>query len=378
MLARVSLRGIWLALPMVAACNFEHGVRSDASTDPVVDDSGVNIDVDAPPADARPDSPPGQNCYGVGLLQVCYQPGTEPTAPYHPTFATVDTGSGCDRVIPQSGNNPDLCLHAGTTVTIDTNVRFTGPRPIVLLALTTMTVSGTIDVSSGGAGAGTGFCNNPSKGTDELSNGSSKGAGGGGGAGFGTGGAAGGSGTAAGGGGASSTALTGIRGGCKGAPGGNSASANGGAGGVGAGAVYMIAGTSISVSGTIRANGQGGRGGGAKAGGGGGGTGGLIGFDSPQVTVQGTVMANGGGGGEGGDSTITGENGSDPTQWDQRATGGNNLQNGGDGGAGSVAGNGGVIGGNGANGGGGGGGGAGRVKRFPFMTTPGKISPPPL
>ena len=59
----------------VTGCSFSHGV----AVDPTIEDGHVE-DIDAPPADARPDTPPGATCYGTGLFVDCYEPGTEPTA----------------------------------------------------------------------------------------------------------------------------------------------------------------------------------------------------------------------------------------------------------------------------------------------------------
>ncbi|HEY5921970.1 MAG TPA: hypothetical protein VIV11_09890, partial [Kofleriaceae bacterium] len=68
--------------------------------------------------------------------------------------------------------------------------------------------------------------------------------------------------------------------------------------------------------------------------------------------------------------------GNDPMFYNLRATGGNNLQNGGDGGGGSVFANSGVNGLGASNGAGGGGGGAGRIKVFQTTAPTGRFSPP--
>jgi len=363
---------------LLAACGFEHGAVNDPQP---TDDGGTTIDIDAPLADAHVDAPPGATCYGTGLYQSCFQPGSEPTGQYHPT-GPIDTGTStnCDRIIPQSNNNPELCLKLAGTVLIDSYVRYTGGRPMVILAVSTINItsSGTLDVAAGGAGAQTGTCNNAGTGGNDFGNGSSAGAGGGGGGGFGTGGGGGGAGRGAGGGGgAGSTALTAIRGGCKGGNGGNSNDGTGAAAGPGGGAVYLIAGTSITVAGIVKAGGGKGKGSpSTKAGGGGGGSGGLIAFDTPTVTVSGSVFANGAGGGEGANTYQLGHDGQEPSIWNISAPGGTGTLGGGDGGGGSVNASGGGSGGPGNNGGGGGGGGAGRIKVYPPRAVAGKISPP--
>jgi hypothetical protein len=371
---------MWLAVPLaVAACNFTHG---SLSGDAGGDDTSTTTDIDAPLQDAMVDVPPGQTCVGSqgSMLIVCYQPGSEPQNPYNPT-TNIDTNNNCDQTKGQTFPNPELCIKQGSSISISGNIRVTGSRPLVLVSLSTITISGSIDVSNGGAGATFFSCVfGQDDGSNESSNGSSTGAGGGGGGGFGTSGGNGGDGSQGGGSGVPSIALNAIRGGCPGGSGGDTSSGNGGGGGAAGGAVYLIAKDSINVPGNIRANGQHGRGGGGRAGGGGGGSGGLIGFDAPVVTVDGTVMANGGGGGEGGDSNETGNDGQDPVlgTWDQRAPGGSGgADNGGNGGDGSALANGGNDGNTGGNAGGGGGGGGGRVRRYPAgMGLTGKISPP--
>jgi hypothetical protein len=358
-------------------CSFPHGVPFDNA----VEDGSIE-DIDAPPADARADTPPNATCYGSGLFVDCYEPGTAPTN--NDTLSgQIDTSnaSNCTRTVPQT-NGPELCLRTAQSITITGTVRFKGSRPLVLLATNTITVTatGTLDVSSFradvGAGGNTGPCSNAGNGAADTSPSANAGAGGGGGGGFGTPGGTGASSDAAGGAAGGTTALTQIRGGCRGGRGGTSSAGSGGEGGNGGGSAYLIAGASITIAGTVKANGSGGSGGSNKAGGGGAGSGGLIGFDAPVLSITGTVYANGGGGGEGGASGQTGENGGEPTSYNTRAAGGNNLGNGGDGGNGSTFANAGTSGGSANNGAGGGGGGAGRIKIFQASVPAGKLSPP--
>jgi hypothetical protein len=373
----VLVRAICIAVPLLG-CSFQHGVPFDNA----VEDGSIE-DIDAPPADGRVDTPPNATCYGAGLYIECYSPGSEPTNSDALSAGQIDTSNNasCTRVVPQT-NGPELCLRAAQSIMVTGYVRFKGSRPLVMLATNTITVaaSGTLDVSSFradvGAGGNTGTCGNVGAGAADTSPSANAGAGGGAGAGFGTPGGSGGSSDAAGGTAGGTTALTQIRGGCHGARGGTSNDGIGGEGGNGGGGVYLIAGASITIAGTVKANGSGGSGGPNKAGGGGGGSGGLIAFDTPALSITGTVYANGGGGGEGGASGQTGENGSDPMSYNARASGGNNLDNGGDGGGGSTFANTGQAGIGANNGAGGGGGGAGRIKIFQASVPAGKLSPP--
>lgn len=363
---------------MLLGCSFDHG----QNVDNLVEDGSIE-DIDGPPADARVDTPANSTCYGTGLFVDCYPNGSAPTNTDSLSAGSLDTSNNanCTRIVPQT-NGPELCLRTAQSITVSGYVRFKGSRPLVLLATTTImvTMSGTLDVSSTradvGAGGNTGPCANVGPGAADTSPSANAGAGGGGGAGFGTPGGPGGTSDAQGGSAGGTTALTQIRGGCQGGRGGASNSGAGGDGGNGGGGVYLIAGSSITIAGTVKANGSGGNGGPNKAGGGGGGSGGLIAFDTPALAITGTVFANGGGGGEGGAGGQTGESGSDPTSYNTRASGGNNLTNGGDGGGGSAFANTGAAGNGASNGAGGGGGGAGRIKVFQASVPTGKLSPP--
>jgi len=349
-------------------------------SNPIADaaiDSKPPIDT-APPIDSPPDA---QVCFGTGIVKVCL--ASAPTGDLTSLGGTLDTTNSplCAPLV--SGG--DLCVIAATTITVQTALRAIGTKPLVLLASDTITTNAPIDVASHrvagadelGAGADpVGLC---SAGTaPQTANGSS---GGGAGGSFTGGGGNGGAGsdvnTAKGGaGGVAGTAniiVTQLRGGCPGQKGAAAASADAGAAGHGGGAIFLLAGTSITAQQTINASGEGGGGGIANvSGGGGGGTGGLIGFDAPTVVVNGLILANGGGGGEGSrEATGTGSaggNGGEATSV-AAAAGGGIIAFGGDGGSGSsgaaagagVSGIQGAIFGSSRGGGGGGGGGAGYV-----------------
>jgi hypothetical protein len=339
---------------------------------------------------------------------------------------TVASG-GCTELIPRTGG-PALCVIAGTTIDIPAAVTVRAfavnpgaagiaTNPLVLIATDSITIEGTIDVASHfndtlaggiqalGAGARTavgcavtgldGAMGKPVTGSPGRAYGGGGGAGGS----LGTLGGAGGNGgnnsnTAPG----APVAGTGINqlvGGCPGGTGGMGGGAGGGAGpgGNGGGAVYLLAGTSITIAGKINASGSGGSAGGpgdlSSGGGGGGGSGGMIGFEAPKVTIAtgAAVFANGGGGaaGCGQDPPDTGSSGTDPTGPTPAAGAGTGKNGGGGGGAGSVAAGTGVAGTKGGgnstgpeSAGGGGGGGAGVVRVFSTQpaTIQGAVSPP--
>lgn len=214
---------------------------------------------DGPPGDAR-------LCFGAGLLQVCLSSAPTRAVSYPTTLLDTSGTGNCTQVKAQNGG-PELCIVAGSSVTIDGTLTVIGSRPLVLIAADSMTVSGTIDASSTragqrGAAANPSSCGMPGLGASDT------GGGGGGGAGD---------------------------------------MQNRSPGGDGGGAVYLVAGDAIHLSGDVFASGAGG--GvttgvlGAEQGGGGGGTGGMIGLDAPNLDIRGRVVANGGAGGGGGGNT---------------------------------------------------------------------------
>ncbi len=328
-------------------------------------DSGV-VDTDAP------DDSMSVACYGAGLVKVC--PRDVPALVELTGDLDTTTDPRC------SSDSNVFCVIVATQVQVNaaTSVGVSGSRPLVVLGTDTVEISTTFGVGSYlgpmglkvGAGEGT-----PEQcGTAPVGASSAiADAGGGAGGSFG---GRGGDGGASGGGTAGGISLpprpapTVLRGGCPGGDGGDVVSTNGGAGGHGGGALYVIAGSSITITsmGILFAGGAGGAGGAqGGGGGGGGGSGGFIGLDAPSITCQGFLSADGGGGGEGG-ATLSGNgapgssSAANPTV---RAPGGTGNQYGGDGGRGSlgtfVDGDDGLVGGD---GGGGGGGAAGVIKIY--------------
>jgi hypothetical protein len=331
---------------------------------------------DGSPPDAR------TFCYGAAPFSICF--ASAPTGAIDINAATVfdtvtGTASGITLTcVPTLSGATGYCVLAANTISISANLRATGAKPLVLLAVDsiTTTAAGTIDVSShrgppeslGAGGDPAVGCNagtppgtavgtsGGGAGGSFLGTGASGGIGGGGGGAGGTHGIA-------------VATVTVVRGGC---PGQDGAGGGKGAHGHGGGAVFLIAGTSITVGGTINAGGEGGAGGTQMdSGGGGGGAGGMIGFDAASIMVTGTLIANGGGGAEGSGSSSDGNPGGDSVTVAAAPGGRNGTTNGGDGGngsAGAAAGPGATgSDGNpaGGGGGGGGGGGAGLIKGPP-------------
>lgn len=331
-----------------------------------------------PPIDA-------QQCFGPHLgLDFCL--AVEPKTPLAlaTNTAPFDTASpACDP------NFTPACVLAGTSVSIDAMTTFAvkGARPLVIVSQSTMTIAGTLDVSSHrdrGPG-GDGAVNGPGSGMAGCNAGTAPtGNTGGPGGSFGIKGGNGGLGNGGGsGGGAAGEKLTvtTFRGGCPGLDGGGSGIRHGNGGG----AVYLIAIDGISVTGTIDASGAGTDDTPVqKKGGAGGGSGGLIVFDTPSLTVDAAakIFANGGGGAEGSDNQI-GKHGDDAPDVTHGGPGGTaQTTDGGDGGNGGNAANMGASGGIGSNqaGGGGGGGGVGIIFLYGGATVASglPISPTPV
>lgn len=263
-------------------------------------------------ADAAPDADVSPRCVGSGMYEVCLNPS--PAAPIKLAGA-IATDSPCATTArwTSSQQPAQTCFVVGTDITIDAAamVVATGTRPLVLVATRSITIAGALDVSSYVASADHGAGANASDCSPSLV----PTAGGGAGGSFITAGGNGGhkltdgdQGIAA---AADASAPAKLRGGCRGQDNGGGTS-HGGAGG---GAVYLVAGALVSISGSISAGGAGGAGGAGSASpsGGGGGTGGMIALFAPTILANGaTLIANGGGGGGGGNAgSASGQDGGD-------------------------------------------------------------------
>lgn len=332
------------------------------------------------------------------------------TAPVAPINTSLP--GSCPHLVQQGNGKPELCVRYATSIAIAEGVviRAIGARPLVLVASTSITVAGRLDVSStrqrlgsvpvaesvgaGGAGSSCGFTRAPQS--------DAGGGGGAAGASFSGKGGDGGIGdlndSVGNDGNAESglanslveiNTISSLRGGCRGQVGGSFGNSvvgePPGAGGPPGGAIYLAAAEQITIesNGGVSANGGGGMGGGSQSGGSGGGSGGLIVLEATAIHRLGALTANGGGGGEGGiyleDNSVryTGFPGGDGRLDDTAAAGADSPSspgNGGNGGAGVVRdGTGGTQ----SNGGGGGGGGAsGFILLLGAVDGAGLISPP--
>jgi len=356
------VRVLSIAIVLLAGCRQLAGLD-----DPVPNDGKI----------ATNDGTGGPFCYGTGLVRVCF---SSPPSGDLAIAQNIDTGAfGCSTNVVSGGTG--LCVIAGSTIMLasGTTSLATGTIPLVLVATDTMTIDGTLDASahhnSSATPAGGNFSGCQS-GTNPASG--SYGGGGQGGSFHAMGGNGGAGGSQVGGiAGAALATPTALHGGCSGRSGGN----QGGSGGKGGGAMYLIAGTSITVHGRVDVSGAGGSGEGDSnyCGGGAGGTGGMIGLDAPSVMIAGAVCSVGGGGAAGAMGN-SGANGGD-------ASGGATACTPGVGGTGeSGGGNGGTGGGDSAAtagmtsstaGGGGGGGSSGFVAIYGTRSGSGVIVPAP-
>jgi hypothetical protein len=297
----------------------------------------------------------------VDAPAVCYgtlAPGCFPAVPTGALTLTgmLDTGNDS-----RCSMGPSCVIGADSIIVDMLNV--TGPRPLVLVAVTTLTIANKVDASSTGARLGPG-ANSPmciAPGLAMLSANSGGGAGGS----FSTSGGSGGRGAQTGGLGGTPGAIqtpTALRGGCPGGAGAGASVAMAGVGGNGGGALALYAGVKIKIDEDVRVSGGGGVAGQTgNAGGGGGGSGGMIVLEATMIDVGNDLFANGGGGGEGASLTAPGMNGAESTDYNNPANGGggNSGGDGGDGFALAMIPQDGMT--MGAGGGGGGGGGAGVI-----------------
>ncbi len=314
-------------------------------------------------------------CYGAGTSMVCFDsPPTGAQALPSSIDTTNDPLCAATQPTGWTANQDAACVIARDTLTMSGATTVTGSRPLVLVGVTSISVTSTIDVASKQGGAtGPAAPSSLCKPFSQTPSGSSSGGGGGAGGSFMA--AGGDGGTGDGGnrqGGTAATvdmaAPTRLRAGCSGQRGGNGGGGlNSGAVGLGGGAIYLVSGGTITLgnNAVINASGAGGTGGDRNTGGSGAGSGGMIKLHAAAVMIMGNpkLVANGGGGASGGDNAAGGTAGNDPSPATP-GTGGSGGSGGGgaDGGNGFPAASRGGANGGGNNGGGGGGGGGGYIQ----------------
>lgn len=300
------------------------------------------VDAKVEPTDAPADTGGGggQACYGAsGVWQVCL--AARPTgAVVLPATLDADRDARCLKAQPTGwleAGQPNACFIVGDTIAIDggKTTTVTGSRPLVLVAHAQLSVAGLLDYAAHegapGAPRAAAECKAPGREPLGVSNG---GSGGGAGASFLSRGGAGGLGkdmqgddVQAGESALADAVPARLRVGCAGQEGAAKSLGDLGKGGGGGGALYLIAGTKITIIGAINASGGGATGGKRGSGGSGGGSGGMIVLHSAAIDASGAiVIATGGGGAGGGTNTLSGADGSDPNLIAplQGAFGGNN------------------------------------------------------
>jgi hypothetical protein len=324
------------------------------------------------------------DCLGAGTFTICPDVALSDAVTLGSELIT-DSSPQCVAVSApgwSQNGQPAACIVFARAITVN-NTWVWGSRPLVLVATETITITNVLDASAhrgyGGPASNASTCSAPLAWPGPN-------AGGPGGSFMTTGGDGGAhtnpTGTAGLAGAAVSTPPTVLRGGCPGFVGAdNFASSSYGYGG---GAVYLVAGTSITVmnGAIINASGDGAAAGvDASNGGSGGGSGGMIVLHAASIAADGAfIVANGGGGAQGGDATKYGAAGGVPVATTPFvAAPGGSGNGGGNGGAGFAQGFAATSGASAtnANGAGGGGGGAGYIKSNQPLTGA-SVSPTPL
>jgi hypothetical protein len=319
------------------------------------DGEGGSLMESGPPTDAGP----------LGFFASNVPPSAIPAVPADAGDAGTIISTSCSSgnsgcpfgaptaIMQNDGSHADLYVVDGLLVDTTQQITFQGPIPVIIVSLGPVYVDGTISVASDFFSPGPGGFPpaTPGPGAGQNGVGAYSNSAGGGGGYCGPGGAGINEGTAGAPGGTTygNATITPLLGGSAG----GTIGGGGAVGGAGGGAIQIVSSVSISIGaeGVIAAGG-----GGAESGAlSGGGAGGAILLEAPTVSVSGTLAANGGGGGSGGANALDSA---------QPATGGldnSSVVVGGSGSAGTT-----INGGNGImnpqSSQGGGGGGAGRIR----------------
>ena len=402
-----NLRG--LGLVALVASTFGAGVMGAACTvnstgatadgGPATSEGGAS-DSSSPPIDAAGNNgplafaPSNVDLSGIDLTKVGDFVVDNDACTINTESSLASCGEGGGGVlgfkIATQADGSKVAVYVAKSMTILAGKKLTieGSRPLVFIALDTITIEGALNGNGKGDVA--------IAGGQEVKTFRTKGAGpGGGGSGTATAGGGGGSYCGVGGAGAAESGTPSPVGAAYGTPeitplvGGSSGGAGDlGSAGSGGGAIQLVAGTSIAVTGTglIHVGAGGGTFGGISGQeANGGGSGGSILLESLAVTVAGTLAANGGGGGAGTSSDVGSAppldpGGADSTANASPAAGGKSVNGPSAGGSGSAAAS--VNGSAGSftagNSGGGGGGGSGRIRintKSANATLSGQLSP---
>ena len=367
------MRGTWAFALVSSACGFSPHAAIDAAVTGTTDGDATEVT-----ADAFPDAPPGQVCFGtLAYDRICYLAANVPSGTK--TYQIVE-GINTDDVPTCNGNvnlasvipgNPCIIAAGSIEFSASADLGVFGSRPLIFLATGPLgiTVGAGTDIDAG--------ANNTSSGPGSPTScpgttAAAQKSGGFGGSFL----ALGGKGGLGSGDNGQSKGLpapvlatpTNLQGGCPGGIGANNDVHTPAAGG---GAIALVA-LTLTIDGIVAAGGGGGTTPAQDgAGGNGGGAGGMIVLDAPAIAGTGELDAKGGGGaeGKGGNATTSGRPGYNPLDRAEDGLGGStNGSSGGDGGHGgpfldasSVVSNAGADGKDGVNAGGGGGGGAAGV-----------------
>jgi len=334
------VRGTWAFVLVSSACGFSPHATEDGAI--VVGDS--RKDADMVVADALPDSPPGEICFGtLAYDRICYLAANVPSGTKtYQTVQGIDTDDGptCNgntNLASTIPGNPCIVAAASIALSLNADLGVFGSRPLILLATgpSGITIGAGTDIdagansTSGGPGSPD-HCNGTTAATQKSGafGGSFLALGGKGGLG---------DGNPAGSKGLPAPVLAMpamLQGGCPGGIGGNSDATSPADGG---GAIALVAMT-LTIDGIVAAGGAGGTTPEQdQAGGNGGGAGGMIVLDALAITGTGELNAKGGGGaeGKGGNVSSSGRPGFYPTNRTEDGLGGSTvMSSGGDGGHG--------------------------------------------
>lgn len=158
-----------------ATTETDSGADAEGSLDASSYDATLTTDAeaDAPtPLDATIDGTGSVGCDATCIRltpsnlpsDICDTPGTG-TLNVTSTNNTIDTGTGCDLVVTQSGG-PDICVRKFATVVSFGTTQVTGARALAIVATDSMRLAGTLDASGRAVQAGPGAADSLGAGTN--------------------------------------------------------------------------------------------------------------------------------------------------------------------------------------------------------------------